>query len=411
GYYPQVDFMNAVDKFMGEPYNEERWAKMQSIPVETLMNKVITYYPNNSIYTPLYTPFVDEDDNPIIDENHPFEYQFEDDGTITGGTDLKVVGIVKPKSNIRYGSLKTGFYYTDEFVKQFIIDNLTSEISTFIRDYVAAKALEGTKVQGYTSGKATVGGTTITYGIYYDQTFYNKGEEITQTVFLGDSSGTGLIAALLGSPVYTLTPRHVGGGETPSSISIYPKSFKDKYLVTNYLDKWNGDENIVLKEKTIPPSMREEIKYVDNLEVIIALINGIIDIVTIALVAFTALSLVVSTVMIAIITYVSVMERIKEIGVIRSMGGRKRDVSHLFNVETFIIGGLAGLFGIALTYIFEFIMNITVGAIYKLGMIVDLTPLTAGIVILVSIILTSISGLIPAASAARKDPVEALRTE
>nr|MCR4562626.1 ATP-binding cassette domain-containing protein [Bacilli bacterium] len=188
GYYPQVDFMNAVDKFMGEPYNEERWAKMQSIPVETLMNKVITYYPNNSIYTPLYTPFVDEDDNPIIDENHPFEYQFEDDGTITGGTDLKVVGIVKPKSNIRYGSLKTGFYYTDEFVKQFIIDNLTSEISTFIRDYVAAKALEGTKVQGYTSGKATVGGTTITYGIYYDQTFYNKGEEITQTVFLGDSS-------------------------------------------------------------------------------------------------------------------------------------------------------------------------------------------------------------------------------
>ena len=138
-----------------------------------------------------------------------------------------------------------------------------------------------------------------------------------------------------------------------------------------------------------------------------------IDIVTYALVAFTALSLVVSTVMIAIITYVSVMERVKEIGVIRSLGGRKKDVSHLFNAEAFIIGAISGLFGIVITYIIQIIGNIVInivsgGVVTKIA---NLTPLTATIMVLVSILLTAISGLLPAKSAARKDPVVALRTE
>ena len=135
--------------------------------------------------------------------------------------------------------------------------------------------------------------------------------------------------------------------------------------------------------------------------------------VTYALVAFTALSLVVSTVMIAIITYVSVMERVKEIGVIRSLGGRKKDVSHLFNAEAFIIGLISGLFGVAITYIIQLIANIMI-RVASGGVVVtiaNLTPLTAAIMVLVSIILTSISGLLPAKSAAKKNPVEALRTE
>ena len=117
--------------------------------------------------------------------------------------------------------------------------------------------------------------------------------------------------------------------------------------------------------------------------------------------------------MIAIITYVSVMERIKEIGVIRSLGGRKRDVSHLFNAETFIIGLGAGLIGIVVTGVLCIVANIIVnaasGGVVK--SIAHLTIPTALIMILVSILLTSISGLIPARSAAKKDPVVALRTE
>ena len=136
-----------------------------------------------------------------------------------------------------------------------------------------------------------------------------------------------------------------------------------------------------------------------------------IDIVTYALIAFTALSLVVSCVMIAIITYVSVMERIKEIGVIRSLGGRKKDVSHLFNAETFIIGGAAGIVGILVTYLLSLIVNLIVGSLTGIYTIASLPWYQAIIMILVSIILTCISGLIPARSAAKKDPVVALRTE
>ena len=141
------------------------------------------------------------------------------------------------------------------------------------------------------------------------------------------------------------------------------------------------------------------------------MINTMINIVTSALIAFTALSLVVSTVMIAIITYVSVIERIKEIGVIRSLGGRKRDVSALFNAETFIIGGISGVLGIAVTYAILGIINLVIGTLFGIYTIAMLPWYYALLMIAISIILTLISGLIPASLAAKKDPVEALRSE
>ena len=117
--------------------------------------------------------------------------------------------------------------------------------------------------------------------------------------------------------------------------------------------------------------------------------------------------------MIAIITYVSVMERVKEIGVIRSLGGRKKDVSHLFNAEAFMLGLTSGIFGVIITYIIQIIANIMIKAVSNGAVvtIANFTPLTALVMILVSILLTSISGLLPARSAAKKDPVVALRTE
>ena len=136
-----------------------------------------------------------------------------------------------------------------------------------------------------------------------------------------------------------------------------------------------------------------------------------IDIITYALTAFTSISLVVSTVMIGIITYVSVVERIKEIGVIRSLGGRKKDVRHLFNAETFIIGLIAGLFGIGVTYVISFIVNLILKPLIGYPNIAALPVGQAIFLVLLSVGLTLISGLIPASSAAKKDPVVALRTE
>ena len=146
------------------------------------------------------------------------------------------------------------------------------------------------------------------------------------------------------------------------------------------------------------------------LSLIMGMISNLLLIITIALIGFTSLSLIVSSVMIAIITYVSVVERIKEIGVIRSLGGRKKDVSNLFIAETFFIGLIAGLIGLNVTYLLSWIINIIVN-FYACVKIALFPWWVALIMLTISVVLTLISGLIPSKSAAKKDPVIALRTE
>ena len=141
------------------------------------------------------------------------------------------------------------------------------------------------------------------------------------------------------------------------------------------------------------------------------MVNTKIEMVNKALVAFTALSLVVSTVMVGIITYVSVVERIKEIGILRTVGARKKDIKRLFNAETFLIGLAAGLVGIAVTYIISLILNLIIGSLFGIFTIAALPWYSAIIMVVISVVLTLISGLIPASAAAKKDPVVALRTE
>jgi len=197
----------------------------------------------------------------------------------------------------------------------------------------------------------------------------------------------------------------------PSRIAIYPLDLTKKKAVLKYLDRWNDDGDITLKNGTvILKADREKIVYTDMLSIIMGLISSLLSIITIALVGFTSLALIVSCVMIAIITYVSVVERIKEIGVIRSLGGRKRDVSNLFIAETVVIGLASGLIGIIVTYILSAILNAVVVAagIPKIALF---PPLVAFIMVCISVGLTLISGLSPSASAAKKDPVVALRTE
>ena len=206
--------------------------------------------------------------------------------------------------------------------------------------------------------------------------------------------------------------RNLGGNSVANNILIYPKSFDEKNLVTEYLDAWS-DENAVITVdgRVIPFEERTAVTYTDTLELVIKMITTMIDIVSYALIAFTSISLVVSTVMIGIITYVSVVERVKEIGVIRSLGGRKRDVSALFNAETFIIGLLAGLIGVGATYGISFIVNLILAPIINYPRIAALPIAEAGVLVVLSVALTLISGLIPSKSAAKKDPVVALRTE
>ena len=155
---------------------------------------------------------------------------------------------------------------------------------------------------------------------------------------------------------------------------------------------------------------RKDITYTDTVSLIISVINTLITAVTIALIVFTSLSLVVSCFMIAVITYISTMERVKEIGVIRSLGGRKKDVSRLFIAETLIIGLASGVIGILVTYLLELILNISIAPLGVFG-IAALPIWMAAIMTALSIFLNVISGLIPSLKASNQDPVVALRTE
>jgi putative ABC transport system permease protein len=409
GYYSQEDFLNVVYHYNTDEdgnhdshWNEEREAAFQEnrqYAISKLMDKRFVYYPNDSIYTSQSDP------------TSPFTYSYKEDTSWENGVELKVVGVLKPKENRQYTSLDSGFFYTPKFTQKFLKDNSESEITKYVRDTEDA-------ITSKTAGSLQSGEYRgIRMGVYYNYDYKLEGKIYKDNyAYLGttDSSLTSLISAFMGGggSVNKITSRQLGGETLPNSIRFYPTSFDDKYLVTDYLDTWNSKDDITVNGKVLKASDRDEIKYTDNLSVIISMVNSIIDIISVALISFTALSLIVSTVMIGIITYVSVMERIKEIGVIRALGGRKKDVSHLFNAETFIIGFLSGTFGILITYIIQFVLNTIIHANFPTISAIAALPIpSALIVILISILLTVIAGFIPSRSAARKDPVVALRTE
>ena len=218
-------------------------------------------------------------------------------------------------------------------------------------------------------------------------------------------SATPTINVLTGLPFntqisYETVMRAIGGNALPVGVQIYPVSFDAKDTLKVYLDQYN-----VGKTKT------ETIIYTDLAESVSSTISGLINTITIVLTAFAAISLVVSSIMIGIITYVSVVERTKEIGIMRSLGARKKDISRIFNAETILIGLAAGILGIIAVLILNIPVNIIVNNLIDVNNIATLTLANATILIVLSTVLTLISGLIPSGIAARKDPVIALRTE
>ena len=191
---------------------------------------------------------------------------------------------------------------------------------------------------------------------------------------------------------------------SPTNISIYPRSFADKDKVKDVLDTYNKDNEAAGATDKV-------ITYSDVMGALMSSVTKIVDIISWLLIAFVSISLVVSSIMIAIITYISVLERRKEIGILRSIGASKGDVSRVFNAETVIEGFLAGAIGVGVTYGLCAIANGIAYASFKVENIAQLSPLTALILVAVSVGLTVIAGIIPAARASRQDPVEALRSE
>lgn len=277
------------------------------------------------------------------------------DESAAGLEKLEIAGIIRQKKNVR-GILKTGLAYSPRLTEKVIALNENSEIAKACRE--------------------SSDGTT--------------------EVYLGLKNSGGFLTE-------TLTTRAVAGISTPSKISVYAKDFESKEKIKEYIDEWNAD-----KETTD----ENYIAYSDMMSMMFGMLNTMVDAVTYVLVAFTSISLIVSSVMIGIITYISVVERTKEIGVLRALGASKREIKSVFNAETFLIGLFSGAIGVAVTYLLSVPINVIIKSLVpEVGSIASLNPFAAIALIGVSVLLTLVAGLIPAGAAAKKDPVVALRTE
>ncbi|MBR2891485.1 MAG: ABC transporter ATP-binding protein/permease [Bacilli bacterium] len=188
--------------------------------------------------------------------------------------------------------------------------------------------------------------------------------------------------------------------KVPDNIQIYPKSFADKERIVEIIDEYN---NSVPKAK--------QITYTDDVEIMISSVSEIVDAVSYVLIAFVSVSLIVSSIMIGVITYISVLERTREIGVLRSIGASKKDISRVFNAETLIIGFLSGVFGIGVSLLLLLPINVIIEYLTKVPNMGQLPLVGAISLIIISTCLTLIAGIVPSMIAAKKDPVVALRTE
>ncbi len=410
GYYTQAEFTEIVNKATNEDGSFDKNLYRDSFTYEELLGKTFTWYPNDTIFKPITNPSTG---STIYSYNH-LSSEFEE-ADKNSGVELKVVGILTTKENVNYGSISSGIYYTEDLTNYILEANANSEIFDYIN--------------GIDESNTNTASAMMQYYISYRYEYtYPLGSEKPNTAFgavgpamsmddmMGSIMGGGENSNFDHKEMKERFIRNLGGNSLANSIAIYPVSFDEKNLVTDYLDAWNEDGDISYTDENgneikILRADRLDTTYTDALELIINMINTMIDVISYALIAFTSVSLVVSTVMIGIITYVSVVERIKEIGVIRSLGGRKKDVSHLFNAETFIIGALAGIFGIGVTYLISIVVNLILAPIIGYTSIAALPISQAIFLVALSIGLTLISGLVPASSAAKKDPVIALRTE
>lgn len=269
---------------------------------------------------------------------------------------LKITGIVRIREDVESGVLSNGIAYTSKFVERILADNMDSEV------VAAAKENNG----------------SVTTKFNDAVTAYAKIEP------------------------ETLSTAQLGGSDKVTKLSFYSVDYKSKEELKDYLDTWNEKDGMEEKDK---------VHYSDQTEMLFSALNTTINAVKIVLIAFTSISLVVSSIMIGIITYISVLERIKEIGILRAIGASKLDVSRVFNAETLIIGFASGMIGIILTYILTIPTNLIVKSLAGVATVASLPILSALILVLISMTLTFISGLIPARIAAKKDPVEALRSD
>ncbi len=307
--------------------------------------------------------------------------------------ELEITAVMRVKEGSPMSLYSTSVLYRKELREQIVAENLTSKmVKAQNEEYKKAKADKN-----------------------YNEVSVITGEEINPLLIdvKGipgfDTGDSGYVNSELNPFYLNVDERHevymqkIGASLMPNNIYVYPKSFDAKDEVKAYMDAYNNNK---VKD--------DKIQYMDASGIMLDMVKQIIDIVSIVLVCFASISLVVSSIMIGIITYVSVVERTKEIGVLRAIGARKIDIGNVFNAETATIGISAGVMGVVIAALLSWPINAIIKHFaqgYVVGSIVLLSPVAGIVLVLVSTLLTIIAGLIPASIAAKKDPVTALRSE
>lgn len=290
-------------------------------------------------------------DDWYIDNNNYFipNFNYEELYNNKNNLTLKIVGIIRGKEDAKLVSASSGIAYTESLIDYIVENNSKSKI------VLKQKELD--------------------YNILTGEQFREEKDKDAVLSYLGNDN-------------------------LPILVNIFPRNFDSKDEIIKYLDDYNETK---LEE--------DKLLYTDMASLISSLSGSIMDAITIVLIAFSSISLVVSCIMIGIITYISVLERTKEIGILRAMGARRKDITRVFNAETIIIGLCSGLLGITIARILVFPANIIIYNATGLDNVAKMNPLHALLLLIISMLLTVLGGLIPAKVASRKNPVEALRTE
>ena len=331
----------------------------------------------------LSTDYYQKSGNVYVDKTTDEEYI---KNLIDNGLDIKIVGIIKPNEERISGSSFGSIGYTKDLV-----------------DYAIEKTLETNIAKEQLANQ----NINILTGLEFDTGFDINNLTNEQKYYLSTLSQEELLSLMSSMENATyennLSKLGIVDKEYPSSINIYPKDFESKEEIQTLIENYN-------KDKTDNNELDKVINYTDIVGLMMESVTSVVNVISYVLIAFVAISLVVSSIMIGIITYISVLERTKEIGILRAIGASKKDVSRVFNAETMIIGLVSGTLGIIVTLILNVFANIILKQL--VGINVASLPLGGAIIlVIISVSLTLIAGLIPSKIASKKDPVEALRTE
>ena len=339
----------------------------------------------------LNTDYFEKDGDIWIDNTENEDYIKE---KLEDAEEISIAGIIRPKEGTVATAMSATVGYTKE-LKEYVINEVNnSEIVKEQKENPDINIFTGIEFPEDTDAKFDFSSLTDEQRMYMaslsEEELANLMQQYTENAsatYEGNLEKMGVVDL-----------------DSPSSISIYPKDFESKEQIATEIENYNQKQRDDGKEENV-------ITYTDIVGTMMNSVSTIIDAISYILIAFVAISLVVSSIMIGIITYISVLERTKEIGILRSIGASKKDISRVFNAETFIIGLCAGLLGIGVTLLLNIPINMIIKAVTEISGIAKLPTVGAIILVVISMVLTIIAGLIPAKMASKKDPVEALRTE